>query len=551
MPVITKYLAIENPWPGDSNSKARRNSVAFFNLLGAWVSHMIKRASAVEMVLHRNTRHEVIVKLAKKVDIEEIIGAHYWRKFCILDKRSTAVSYVFEYDLARFGKPEMHQWTENYVSPYTGDIQNIMLVNEYPTSSYVSLVGRDVADLVRKPPQRKAHTPTPPPSPSPPPPVNLFTPYETPAHITFTTAGDDEPDERLDAMIKEEHIEDGMKIASKIDPYEEEAALQALKSEPVETAVFSKVKQEPGIKEEPIDYLHQAEKEARLNEASRIYEESTSRSNADQEIDDHTLTLQQAVVADANAIQQNGYRLRVAPMASVTPEMRDAITQLQSVDLQSRQVSRQPTWSPGIPDAQQPILIKKECQRSATIDPRKRAGRHVTPSTAPPITVKSEAQDIRIGSMSTARTPSDRGRPELTTQRYSHGAQIKQEPVEEAWNPAFASTPANLQRYINTRSAVKPEPVEAELPLQASFIPGTTVKSEPTEESILPARYANEATLPRPAPTGFLSEDGRPSATEPGLVKTRDPRLAHREAMAKRSDREPDVGNSSVKRLRR
>lgn len=62
-----------------------------------------------------------------------------------------------------------------------------------------------------------------------------------------------------------------MKIASKIDPYEEgerleyeilhlvnsdtiieEAALQALKSEPVETAVFSKVKQEPGIKEEPI-----------------------------------------------------------------------------------------------------------------------------------------------------------------------------------------------------------------------------------------------------------------------------------------------------------
>lgn len=51
----------------------------------------------------------------------------------------------------------------------------------------------------------------------------------------------------------------------------------------------------------------------------------------------------------------------------------------------------------GIPDAQQPILIKKECQRSATIDPRKRAGRHVTPSTAPPITVKSEAQDIRIG----------------------------------------------------------------------------------------------------------------------------------------------------------
>lgn len=55
------------------------------------------------------------------------------------------------------------------------------------------------------------------------------------------------------------------------------------------------------------------------------------------------------------------------------------------------------------------------------------------------------------GSMSTARTPSDRGRPELTTQRYSHGAQIKQEPVEEAWNPAFASTPANLQRYINTR----------------------------------------------------------------------------------------------------
>lgn len=85
------------------------------------------------------------------------------------------------------------------------------------------------------------------------------------------------------------------------------------------------------------DYLHQAEKEARLNEASRIYEESTSRSNADQEIDDHTLSnsslvidaqeallisfsaLQQAVVADANAIQQNGYRLRVAPMASVTP----------------------------------------------------------------------------------------------------------------------------------------------------------------------------------------------------------------------------------------
>lgn len=55
MVIATRWLVIQEPWPGDTNRMAPRGQDKWCNLVGAWLSHMLQGATEVSRIYTRDS----------------------------------------------------------------------------------------------------------------------------------------------------------------------------------------------------------------------------------------------------------------------------------------------------------------------------------------------------------------------------------------------------------------------------------------------------------------------------------------------------------------
>ncbi|KAI0080716.1 hypothetical protein K474DRAFT_160253 [Panus rudis PR-1116 ss-1] len=163
-PPKSKYIVVEDPWPGHDNSRALRPSQAFFNYVGAWLHIALGCAEPypVKAIYHRSKRDEIVVKLDKRVDITPLLGAHHWRKFTTYQSATSndTISYIFEFNYKRHGDPA------EKVEPVPPPPNRKLPIREpdmYPAPSRTSLIGRASIDLALKLPEERLRAETPPP----------------------------------------------------------------------------------------------------------------------------------------------------------------------------------------------------------------------------------------------------------------------------------------------------------------------------------------------------------------------------------------------------
>lgn len=55
MTIVSKWLVIQEPWPGDTNRMAPRGQDKWCNLVGAWIAHMLQGKTEASRIYTRGT----------------------------------------------------------------------------------------------------------------------------------------------------------------------------------------------------------------------------------------------------------------------------------------------------------------------------------------------------------------------------------------------------------------------------------------------------------------------------------------------------------------
>ncbi|TCD71363.1 hypothetical protein EIP91_011134 [Steccherinum ochraceum] len=164
------YLVIEDPWPGHKQGADRRKTTGYFEFMSAWIFYMLGKTANPSVIYTVDTRKVVIAELPEGTDITPILGAHHWHKFLEPCTHPNRVSYVFEYNYKNKGRPEEHNWYENFISEGREPPERVRdkfpVKHPYPPPSWAS-PGAGCSDIALRLPPTRVKTPTPPPTPAP------------------------------------------------------------------------------------------------------------------------------------------------------------------------------------------------------------------------------------------------------------------------------------------------------------------------------------------------------------------------------------------------
>ncbi|KAA1466103.1 hypothetical protein DENSPDRAFT_925609 [Dentipellis sp. KUC8613] len=215
-----EYIVVTQPYGIDKNAPERMNKGAV-QRISSWIRFMFNDVSVVEAVWWMRTRNEIIVQLTEGTDIEPMLGAHKWSKIVSGFRGDpAAMSCIFKYNYRTFGEPGAHSWKDEVSSdefPPKG-----IFTDPYPRPSWA----QPRINLALPLPKSRERTPTPPPEPEPEP----------------ASAADTAETKPVIKPEASDATELSSKLASKMDPYEEEElAQQSLRAPPPPDPV----KQEP------------------------------------------------------------------------------------------------------------------------------------------------------------------------------------------------------------------------------------------------------------------------------------------------------------------